>query len=342
MKSIEKGVKGKGNKPNPEQKTKGTTTKWYDKKIVRVPLKGLGGIVLGIIIGCSSSFLTQVLQDNDKSNFQQSVVNNLCIGTNEEYANSVLGYPFLKNINEKTNMTDCFYKIDGAIVRLFFENNSAKGIFITVTDRNAIGRFMFKKYSLTDNKKLGTFTFEDIDAENDGNYFLYSSLGTTFYIEEYFLGRVFSDYNNYFAILPYGIFIVPNETNKNEAEHYSREAEAQMGGYYPNTIGITDRDYMEKVCAMILDIDRFDYRSLNIYDEEMENYYESPLETEEESTEEDISTVNEPTEFEESLQKYFEESLQKYLDEVYYKDSNEEDYNEEDYNNDEISVDNES
>ncbi len=291
-------------------------TKWYDKTVkkhvlLRATLKVLGSLALAILIALSIDMINQNTQNVQKKEFDEKVINNLCIGTNEEYVNSVLGPPFLKNKNEVTNMTDCFYKTDEAIVRLFYENNSAKGIFITITKKSAIGRFMFEKYSLTEKKKLGTFTFEETEAGNSGNYFLYSSLGTTFYIEAYSLGRVFSDYDHYFAILPYGTFLVPNETSNNEAEHCHWEA-GQMGGYFPNTVGLTDQEYMEKICAMLIDIDRFDYRSMNIFEEEMWDYYDSFPEVEEETEEEDINIVKEPTDF--------EVSLEEYLHDVYYKD----------------------
>lgn len=85
-----------------------------------------------------------------------------------------------------------------------------------------------------------------------------------------------------------------------------------MGGYFPNTVGLTDQEYMEKICAMLIDIDRFDYRSMNIFEEEMWDYYDSFPEVEEETEEEDINIVKEPTDF--------EVSLEEYLHDVYYKD----------------------
>lgn len=296
-----------------------TITEIYDNYIdkhvlFRLIVKAMGGIILAFLIAALTNYFTKSTEASQKINYEQSIVNNLCIGTNEEYVNSVLGYPFVKNVNEKTEITDCLYKIDGAIIRMFYENNSAKGIFVTITEKSSKGRFMFDKYSLlTSDKKLGTFTYEEIDAENSGNYACFYSLGTFFYIEHYSLGNVFSAYEHYFATLPYGTFLIPKDKNKNEIEHYHYDFAGQMGGDLPNTMGITESEYMEKICAMILDIDRFDYRSMNIYLTESDEYFESLPE----GVDPQVENINkEPT--------YFETCLEDYMREIYYKDYYEE------------------
>jgi hypothetical protein len=92
-----------------------------------------------------------------------------------------------------------------------------------------------------------------------------------------------------------------------------------MGDDFPNTIGIADGQYMEKIVAMILDVDKVDYESLNLDVAKDSYYYDDILNDNEDETDTGIEPVAEENN-NYSEHDYFEEYLEKYIEEIYYEE----------------------
>ena len=234
----------------------------------------LVGIIAAVLFAIFSNSYDALQQQAEKRN----LINSLAIGTNREYIEDVIGVPYIKCDNTQNGFIDYIYKIDGALLRIIYSEDSAKAIFLTILNPAYIGKYDNNEVTfLFNDKDLGNFTFEDIEFRNEGNYDQYTNgAGLTFYIESFWT-RPSGNYHEYvLAIMPYGLFIPPEKIDELQVDksHYNTHF-GYMGNFYPNTYGIIDDECLDKITEMLIDIDSFDYLSMRNFDYNMEEYIEN-------------------------------------------------------------------
>ncbi len=132
-------------------------------------------IIIGTITAIIGGFVANLWIDNYnykmKIRQQEEMLDTLAIGISEEYVSSILGIPLISHIDEN-GMTDCYYVMDGTIIRILYWENVLNAYFITITDNNRTYEIKNRCYDFV----LGEDTYADfpepvtaIESKNEGS-----------------------------------------------------------------------------------------------------------------------------------------------------------------------------
>lgn len=117
-------------------------------------------IIISTITAVLGGFLANLWIDNYnkkvKTQRQEEMLDKLAIGISEEYVSSILGVPLISHIDDN-GMTDCYYVMNGIIVRTLYWENILNAYFITITDKERTYEVKNRNY----NYVLGEDTYDD-------------------------------------------------------------------------------------------------------------------------------------------------------------------------------------
>lgn len=212
----------------------------------------------------------------------RDIINQVSIGENKEYIDETFGKSYYQ-YKAKNGISENIYILDGIILRAYYKHGQLISYFLTIT--NNIKLELPKKFQrFVNNKKLGDFSFYDIDG-NPKNADAYTQNGTghAFYSEEYYFGARGNYYQFYFMLLDYGIFNKKqinniSESNKDSSINIKEKTEQikklttidsilvrDRRVSCPNTYGICLLKYKEDIYKMIFTYENFDFDKLYNY-----------------------------------------------------------------------------
>lgn len=254
-----------------DNKIKTAYCKIDDYAMGKLLLKLLEGIILAILIGYSINIISSIDSEFNKYNIEREQIESLSIGSNIEYIDDKLGTPAFRHYDESSQLSDCIYVLKGFIIRVYYYQNTAKGVFITLKDVNWVGKLSLPYIdNFTNGQKLGEFSFYDITNSPDNIYgFITNGSGLSYYSESYYFASSGNYYDFIFSSLPYGVFLENHGTSfvDNEILGFNLSPDelffAKNRIYAcPNTIGIVSQDSLIDIERLICNWNNFDYFAL--------------------------------------------------------------------------------
>lgn len=220
---------------------------------------------LAIFIAIAISFSTFMYNHITRIKTENDNYNNINIGENEIYINSLFGTPKVSEFTIDTKLKNNFYVLKDSVLRAVFDNEKLVAYFITITDNK---RKILLKAHYQDNYVLGNVYYGNLTYTIDHALVRVTASGKeTFYCEWYFLGGP-GNYNYYtYSIMNYGSFKGKNEAqlinqahkqsikNDDYSELLSAKSIKNILKYRenacPNTFGIVDECYADKISIMM-------------------------------------------------------------------------------------------
>lgn len=252
---------------------------WVNKSISgRIFIKLALGIILALLISLSSLLISNTYSIIIKNKVNLEKIEEISIGVNEEFVISKLGQPKYKAYSSEYDTYDCYYLLDGVVLRLFINNQRVDAFFVTITDEKL--NIKMNPYShLINGSSLGRFTFSDIDYPPEEIFaFVQNGTGFSSYVEKYYFASTGNYKDFLFANLTYGImnFEMLNDNDYiseynfgDSFDYVSSNVNIQIHPYtidrnksYPNTIGIINNCDMAMIYDLLFDFQSVDYFSL--------------------------------------------------------------------------------
>jgi len=250
---------------------------WVNRSFLgSVLIKALCAIAIALLIAYLTNVFTTVRQNKEDILAQQTFVSTVGIGSNKEYVDSILGYPYQAYVDSFSLIEDCCYQIKDAQFRAFYVNNVLKGFIVVLQSSEGIGsyRIDYIKWGDSFNKTVGEYQFDEIFEEFGDKYCgHYGAMYQMYphFMEEYYIPGCGIPCYAVFAVLPDGIFIPPEITYKNDVQHYDGMY-WQWGGNYANAWGLLDSAYDTQICSLIFNNEVYQENFFSLYDTQERDY----------------------------------------------------------------------
>lgn len=171
-----------------------------------------------ILLVCSvlsSLFILLIPYINNAIKYQRvsSKVNQIKLSMDDDYINDLFGNPISIINHSESNITECLYKLEGVVIRVFYKGGYTFAYFITLTEKNNFLNIETDNLFYPDVKFLGDFTYYDTlevptyilgYCQNGTGHILYSEFYAGYQLRTHALM-----YMEYGTDLDY--FIIPGE-----------------------------------------------------------------------------------------------------------------------------------
>lgn len=231
----------------------------------------IGQVCIAIILAAAVALTSSAWNDLKKSRNYYDRINELCIGLNQEYVDSFLGFPTFLTYYDEYEVTESVYTSKYSVVRCYYAQERLVGFF--VTGRDGCGRKLGISQqisSFTKGKSLGEYTFSDIQfpPQKACGYFT-NGIGYAAYFEEAYFNSFGLYHMYYYGIMDYGFkrFEPISYENYMEDETVAKmsEVDVSMPYYYdrsksyPNTYGVCENDYQTIIPGLAMEYTRYDF-----------------------------------------------------------------------------------
>lgn len=172
-------------------------TQEYANK-VEINVHGGGQVNLATDSSCVNAVMNNkniLIDDNEKKYIATNLkIAQIKLSMYKNYINDLLGTPISIINHSESNIIECMYKLDGAVVRIFYRDSSICAYFITLTEESVflkIDDFIFH-----DKKVLGKFTYYETQEvptyilgyfQNGTGHILYSEFYVGYRLRTYAL-----------------------------------------------------------------------------------------------------------------------------------------------------------
>jgi len=112
------------------------------------------------------------------------------------YINDLLGNPISIINHSESNVIECMYKLDGAVVRIFYRDSSICAYFVTLTEESVFLKIEIDDFIFHDKRVLGKFTYYETQevptyilgySQNGTGHILYSEFYVGYRLRTYAL-----------------------------------------------------------------------------------------------------------------------------------------------------------
>lgn len=226
-------------------------------------------LIIGIVVSAALPLFSLVVGTVNSDIELYKNMENISIGTSEQYMEQCFGVPKLQNLSEDKEILENVYYTDKEIIRAYFVNGKLEGYFITLVEKNPLHKVGLPNAykELVGGKTLGEFTYYEIKGGPD-NITAYVTQGYSrcLYFEDYYFASS-GRYNQfYFGFFDYGYEV----ENLYESDYTDDEVEPNLydfEGIYalnrkksrPNTYGICSSNYYIEIYDLVSNYSEFDW-----------------------------------------------------------------------------------
>ncbi len=253
----------------------------FIKKIVKLDEKvggffqnsAVGQIFIAILLAAAVALATSFWNNFTNNRRYVERINDLRIGLNQDYVDSMLGNPMYKFSYNEFDIVESIYSSKYAIIRCYYNNERLVAFFVT-------GRSDKQKILGTDpmisimagGKALGEFSFYDVDYRPTKTYgYAMNGVGYTGYYEEYYFASKGLYHMYYYALLDYGFSNYKAVSNDEylKDDELSRETDICVDAFmgidrnksYPNTYGVCEMNFSNVIPDLMVDYEKYDFTS---------------------------------------------------------------------------------
>ena len=233
----------------------------------------LGQIIIAIILAAAVALASSFWNDFNSNRRYVARINDLRIGLNQDYVDSMLGKPMYISTYNDIDIVESIYSSKYAIIRCYYNNGRLVAFFVTGLSDGLKKLGTDPLFSnMVSGKPLGEFTFSDVDYRPTKTYgYVMNGVGYTAYYEENYFASSGLYHMYYYALLDYGFsnFKAIDHDEYLMDEELTHDTEIcvdpfmgiDRGDSYPNTYGVCEIQYKDVIPNLMVDYEKYDFSS---------------------------------------------------------------------------------